>query len=126
MGLITLPFYDPVGLEVELRSELHNAGSLLLGGDAEIGIRLRDHFRHRILLKFRFRLLVPLGNEYSGWFKKLYAWARSCNFIPSLIVKFLNIARSESKNAGPYDAGSKVGPFWPTTVGAAKQFPLMN
>jgi len=53
-------------LEEELRPELHNALSLFLGCDAKVLIRLGKGLRHWILLKLQVRLLLPLGNEYSG------------------------------------------------------------
>src|SRR3984885_12376902 len=68
--------------------------------------------------------LFPL-NDHRGWFRKLYALKRNWSFIDSLMTKFLNIPRSALKKAGPYMAGSTLGPFWPICVGKAKHLGLI-
>src|SRR5216683_2984351 len=79
--------------------------------------------------KLRYRLFEPTPlpeNDQRGWFMKLYAEKRNWNFFLSLIWKFLKSERSLVQNHGPKNSGSTVGPFWPGTVGRAKQFLFRN
>src|SRR5215469_13699618 len=50
---------------------------------------------------------------------------RNCSLFDSVIWKFLKSPRSQLKYAGPYIAGSSVGPFWPICVGKLKQSGFM-
>ena len=50
-------------LEVKLRSELHDAGSLLLSRGPEIRVRLGDDLRFRILVEDQVQVAVAAGER---------------------------------------------------------------